>query len=98
LGLDVKTLPADCAPYRRTATFANATIPAGLLKGHRTKPGVWGRIVVLRGELLFRILEPRIEEIILEPDVHGIVEPGIAHEIAPVGDVAFYVEFCRQGE
>jgi tellurite resistance-related uncharacterized protein len=92
----VKDMPADCRPYRRTATFSNATIPNGLLKGHRTKAGVWGRIVVLDGELLYRILEPRVEEILLSSDCCGVVEPGIAHEIAPVGAVSFYVEFCRR--
>jgi len=91
-------MPQEYRAYRRTATFTNATIPAGLLKGHRTKAGVWGRIVVLDGELLFRTLEPRVEEVVLSADQHGVVEPGIAHEIAPIGDVSFYVEFCRQGE
>ena len=89
-------MPPECTPYRRTATFTNATIPAGLLQGHRTKDGVWGRIGVLDGELLYRILEPRVEEILLSVGCDGVVEPGIAHEIAPVGDVAFYVEFYRQ--
>ena len=91
----MKSLPDGCNAYRRTATFSNATIPAGLLKGHRTKAGVWGRIVVLDGELLFRVLEPRIEEVVLSAGRDGIVEPGVAHEIAPIGDVSFYVEFCR---
>jgi len=89
-------MPPECRPYRRTATFTNATIPAGLLRGHRTKEGVWGRIGVLDGELLYRILEPRVEEILLSVGCDGVVEPGIAHEITPVGEVSFYVEFYRR--
>jgi tellurite resistance-related uncharacterized protein len=88
-------MPTDCLPYRRTATFSNATIPAGLRKEHHTKAGVWGRIVVLHGELLYRILEPLVEEVVLSSLRVGIVEPGVAHEVAPIGDVTFYVEFCR---
>ena len=33
------TLPAGAREYKRTATWSETTIPAGLLKDHRTKQG-----------------------------------------------------------
>lgn len=36
-------------PYKRTPTFDEHTIPAGLRRDHRTRAGVWGRIVVEAG-------------------------------------------------
>ena len=91
----MKELPDDAVPVRRTDTFSETSIPAGLLKSHRTKPGTWGRITVLEGKLLYRILEPRPVEYTLEPNRPGIVEPGIPHEVTPQGPVRFYVEFLK---
>lgn len=91
-------LPPGLEPYARTATFTETTIPAGLLKAHTTKAGAWGLIHVLEGRLAYRILDPRraSSETILTPDTApGIVEPTIAHEVAPLGSVRFYVEFHR---
>lgn len=94
----MKTLPADAEPYKRTATFTEETVPAGLLRAHRTKPGVWGRIVVEQGELRYRILEPTVEQVVLRPGLDGVVEPEVPHEVEPVGAVRFLVEFLRRPE
>ncbi|MBV9778213.1 MAG: DUF1971 domain-containing protein [Acetobacteraceae bacterium] len=32
--------PPGCEAYRRTPVFTEATIPSGLLRAHRTAPGV----------------------------------------------------------
>ncbi|HEX5065762.1 MAG TPA: DUF1971 domain-containing protein [Myxococcota bacterium] len=93
----MKSLPPDVAAYRRTAEFTEATVPDGLRRRHTTKPGVWGRIQVLEGELRYRILEPAREEHVLSPARPGIVEPEVPHEVEPVGRVRFYVEFLRRG-
>jgi tellurite resistance-related uncharacterized protein len=91
----MKHLPPDVSAYKRTPEFTRETIPAGLLKSHSTKEGVWGKIVVLEGRLRYRILEPTLEELELGPGSPGVVEPTIKHEVAPVGAVRFYVEFFR---
>jgi tellurite resistance-related uncharacterized protein len=91
----MKHLPPGVSAYKRTPEFTRDTIPAGLLKSHSTKEGVWGKIVVLEGRLRYRILEPRLEELELGPESAGVVEPTIKHEVAPVGAVRFYVEFFR---
>lgn len=92
----MKPLPADVQPYKRTPEFTEATVPAGLLRGHSTKDGVWATIVVLEGSLLYRILEPVIEEVALSPGRLGIIEPTVLHEVAPAPGSRFFVEFHRR--
>lgn len=89
----MKTLPADAVPYKRTDEFTHSSVPSGLLRRHSTKPGTWGKIVVLEGALTYRILEPTIEEVLLSPEHCGVIEPTIEHEVAPKLGVRFYVEF-----
>ena len=91
----MKGLPDDVSLYKRTPDFTTDTVPAGLLHSHNTKEGVWGKIVVLEGQLRYRILEPNLEELVLDPMTPGVVEPTIRHEVAPLGEVRFYVEFYR---
>jgi tellurite resistance-related uncharacterized protein len=89
-------LPPDLEAYRRTPIFDEATVPRGLLHRHTTKAGVWGRIEVLEGELVFRVLEPVVREERLSPARDGIVEPEVPHEVELVGPVRFFVEFLRR--
>ena len=92
----MKTLPADVSAYKRTPEFTQDTVPAGLLSAHQTKEGTWGLIVVLAGNLEYRILEPEPQTIHLTEKLPGVVEPTILHEVEPRGEVRFYVEFYRQ--
>ena len=94
----MKSIPPSVVPYQRTREFSEATVPAALRRRHTTKPGVWGRICVLQGSLRYRILEPTPEEHVLSPELPGVVEPGIPHEIEPLGEVRFFVEFLRRPE
>lgn len=91
----MKSLPAHVVAYKRTPDFTVATVPAGLLRSHNTKDGVWATIVVVEGALLYRILEPEVEELRLTPGRLGIIEPTVLHEVSPESDVRFYVEFYR---
>ncbi len=89
----MKELPADVSSYKSTPEFTEETVPKGLLKAHQTKEGTWGKIVILEGRLHYRILEPEIEDVELSPERYGVVEPEILHEVKPLGQVRFYVEF-----
>lgn len=91
----MKKIPDNVNPYKRTPVFNASSIPKGLLKAHQTKQGTWGKIVILNGQLLYRILEPAVSEFILSPEKYGVVEPQILHEIAALGDVELYVEFYK---
>jgi tellurite resistance-related uncharacterized protein len=89
----MRSLPGDAVAYKRTAEFTHSSVPSGLLRIHSTKDGTWAKIVVLEGSLTYRILEPAIEEVVLTPECHGVVEPTIRHEVVPSPGVRFYVEF-----
>ena len=94
-------LPPGLVAYRRTPVFDANTIPAGLRREHRTRPGVWAVINVLAGKLRFRTLPP-------DPELHGgtclsagqhvVIAPGQLHEVEPDGPVRFFVEFYRADE
>ena len=88
------SLPPGLVAYSQTPVFDEKTIPAGLLREHRTRAGTWGVITVVEGRLRFRLLDPP-SETILSPGKPGIVAPEQPHEVAPDGPVRFYVVFCR---
>ena len=91
----MRAIPDACTAYKRTPEFDEVTVPPGLLRSHQTKADTWGKIVVLEGRLVYRILEPHVEEYLLQPGCEGVVEPQVLHEVAPQGRVRFYVEFYR---
>lgn len=91
-------LPKGLEPYKRTPTFTEITVPAGLLNDHSTKRDAWGLIHVEEGRLRYLITDPRRppEERVLTPaSGPGVVEPTILHRVEPVGAVRFYVQFLR---
>lgn len=88
-------IPADARVYRRTPEFTEATVPHGLQHQHSTKPGVWGRIVIVEGSLIYRVL-PAGTTTTLSPTRPGVVEPEVRHEVEVQGPVRFYVEFLRR--
>jgi tellurite resistance-related uncharacterized protein len=89
----LKEIPAGYTAYKRTPSFTRESVPKGLLHEHRTKAGVWGKIVVVKGSLRYRIVREPREEHLLHPGTCGIVEPEVPHEVAFVDDGEFYVEF-----
>lgn len=90
----MKTLPDGLEAYRRTPEFTEDSVPAGLLKDHQTKDGVWGVIHVLSGSLGY-VIPSTGERHELEPGRDGIVEPTVPHHVAVTGPVRFFVEFWR---
>ena len=91
----MKKLPTNIKPFNETPVFNHKTVPTGLLKSHTTKDGVWGKIVVVKGSLIYRILEPEMEEIILSPETYGVVEPQVKHEVELGEGTEFYVVFHK---
>ena len=93
---DRRELPAGFEAYRRTPVFDSASVPKALLSRHGTKPGVWALIHVLEGRLRYRLHEPFDEEQELDPTAPGVVLPGVEHDVTPLGDARFFVEFHRR--
>lgn len=79
-------------PYKTTPVFDQDTLPPGLRKEHRTKPGVWGVIRVLEGRLRYRVLDPH-SETILDRNTPGFVLPDQPHLVEPLGPMRMQVEF-----
>ena len=92
----MKNLPSNLTAYHKTPIFTQETIPPGLLQHHTTKQGSWGKIVVISGQLCYRIFSDIAEEHILNSNLSGIIEPQVSHQVEPLGAVEFYVEFYRQ--
>lgn len=82
-------------PYRSTPIFDEKTLPAALRREHRTKPGVWGVVRVLAGQLKLSFIDPP-EEQILSPDSPGLLLPDQPHFVEPIGTMQMRVEFYGQ--
>ena len=77
-------------PYKVTPVFDENSLPAGLRREHRTKPGVWGIIRILRGQV--RLVKAN-KVSMLTPDQSGLVEPEEPHWVEPIGPIRMQVEF-----
>ncbi len=96
LRCDRLELPDGLSPYKRTPEFDAQSVPKGLLKHHTTKAGVWGRINVLEGRLLYVTEYPQPAEHELQAGQTAVVVPEMLHRVAPLGEVRFYVEFLTR--
>ncbi|MBN9504871.1 MAG: DUF1971 domain-containing protein [Altererythrobacter sp.] len=91
-------MPEALQPYKRTATFTEATVPAALLNEHSTKEGAWGLIHVEEGRLRYLVTDPRRPPLVRELTPESapmLVEPTILHRVEPLGPVRFHIQFLR---
>lgn len=51
----MKEIPKTAQAYKKTDVFNEETVPKALLVEHSTKANVWGKIIVLEGELIYSI-------------------------------------------
>ena len=80
------------APYRTTALFDEATLPAALRREHRTKAGVWGLVRVTEGSLRLVYCDGAGERV-LGPGTPGLLLPDQPHFVEPLGPMKMQVEF-----
>lgn len=90
---DALELPEGVKPYKKTATFTDASIPVGFQKDHSTKEGTWGVITVVEGTLVYTVNDVMTTEYSLTKDRPGIIPPGLLHSVRAEGPVTFFVEF-----
>lgn len=93
LRCDNLEFPDSLHEYKRTPSFTEATIPAGLQRDHTTKRGVWGRIEVEDGSLLYTVQYPEVRSYTLTPGTPGFVVPEMKHHVQALGAVRFHVAF-----
>lgn len=89
-------LPGGLVKYGGTAVFTEKTVPAKLTAAHDTKPGVWGKLVVLDGALDYVIPGPPEMRQRIAAGGFGVIEPEVSHYVAPLGAVTFRVDFYRR--
>ncbi|MGH8516221.1 MAG: DUF1971 domain-containing protein [Panacagrimonas sp.] len=88
-------MPPHFVAYKETPVFRRHTVPAGLLRDHSTKPGVWGKIVVRHGQLRYHVARlGRSWD--LSPGVVGVIAPEDIHHVEPLEEsTEFTVQFFR---
>jgi len=91
----VISLPDNVVKYAETPIFTEETVPQKLLSVHDTKPGVWGRLIILEGAVDYIIPGPPSMRQSLNETVNGIIEPTILHHLELTGPVRFKVEFLK---
>ena len=85
--------PEGLVRFRHMPEFTEKTIPEGLQNDHMTKRGVWGKIILLEGELTY---EPEQGEAwLLTREQCGVVVPEMKHRLQARGHVRFFVEFYK---
>ncbi len=87
--------PDGYAAYRRTPEFDETTVPAGLTSEHATKRGIWARIHVLSGAVLYHAGPPIGRSLRVDPASSAVIVPEVRHRVEPEGPVRFFVEFWR---
>ena len=88
--------PENLAIRRRTPEFTETSVPVGLLRDHATKRGVWGRIRVLEGALVYRVGAPIHRAINIAAGASAIVVPEVRHHVELDGRVRFLIEFSAR--
>ncbi len=87
--------PDDLTAYRATPLFTAETVPAGLLRDHKTGPGIWGRIEVRAGAVCLSRAVGGEET--LQAGSATWVAPGEVHAVSLSEDAVFRVVFHRRG-
>lgn len=89
-------IPTDLRVYHSSPRFTPETVPEKLLTDHQLKPGVYGRVVVVEGEVEYWVDgdPPRMTPI-LPGDREVRVLPEQCHWIKPLAGAVFYIEFLR---
>lgn len=94
----INKMPDGLVKYGETKLFTHATVPANLTSAHNTKPGVWGKLVVKTGMLVYVISGPPEERRTLCQGEYGVIEPTVPHYVEPKDDASFCVEFYRAND
>lgn len=94
-------IPADFVNYKSTDIFTQHNIPKLFLFEHNTKAGVYGKIVVLQGQVKFYGFKSRCGEIeselLINAGEFAISAPQYWHKVELLTkDTKFRVEFFAQ--
>ncbi|HWE57264.1 MAG TPA: DUF3565 domain-containing protein [Acidimicrobiales bacterium] len=92
---DRAEMPDAVRPVRTTDIWDQDSLPAGLRRAHRVAASTWGRIIVHEGVLRFAAgTDPPIEADLVAGASQPI-PPEVEHQVTPLGDVRFQIEFLK---
>ncbi|MCH2165280.1 MAG: DUF1971 domain-containing protein [Marinovum sp.] len=86
-------IPENVKKYSESPIFTHLTVPSALTATHRTKPGTWGRLVVLEGALIYT-REGHSPEVVSN-ETPATIYPAEPHFVTCNTPVRFKVEFLR---
>ena len=88
-------LPSDVIAYSSTPDFTQDTVPDKLLSRHNTKAGVWGKLEILDGDLVYVIDDLEDLRLPLKAGETGVIVPQQYHHLELTGPVRFRVIFLK---
>lgn len=87
------TLPKDARTYRCIGPFDADAIPAGLLRRHDLKPGVWGVLTIGAGRIRFCWDDDAGGSRLLAPGDAMLIPPTVPHHLERDGSVRLSIAF-----
>jgi tellurite resistance-related uncharacterized protein len=82
-------------PYSKSPVFDEVSLPASVRTAHNTKPGTWGLLRVLSGEVRLVFHEP--SHVLVVDQAHpATIPPGAVHHVELAGPMQMQVEFYHQ--
>ncbi|MCB5185267.1 DUF1971 domain-containing protein [Methylobacillus gramineus] len=90
-----RQIPAGLESYKRTPEFTPDNLPSALRSSHSTKPGVWGLLQVLEGQVTYHLAPPHTASAQANAGDSIVILPEIEHWVEFSIPGRFYVEFYR---
>jgi len=87
--------PQGLVNYKRTRDLSDRSVPAGFLRDHATKRGVWGWLQVTEGALEYCVQAPVNKRFALNAPTEAIIVPQMQHHLRIHQPVKFHVEFWK---
>lgn len=79
-------MPVHVRHVRNSPVWDASTMPAGLRHRHKLGRATWGVLHVEQGTL-------RFEDSDISAGGTRVIPPGVEHEVEPLGEVGFWIEF-----
>jgi tellurite resistance-related uncharacterized protein len=80
-------------PYKTTPVFDEESLPEAIRREHRTKPGVWGLLRVLDGQVRLIFADGGPDSHLVTPDDPAPIPPEATHHVELMGPMRMQVEF-----
>ena len=95
---DRAELPEGLRLVRSSAEWSEHTMPSGLRRAHRLARGTWARVAVHEGRLRFVAATGPALRVELVPGSTQAIPPDVEHEVQPLGQVRFTIDFFAVDE